>query len=137
MIKSRAIGIFGFIFISAVAYFYFFESKKLACHKPLPGWSVPEHKIPHLRPIMKVYLRDDGIEKWNNININDRKFIELMNILYNLDPCPFVLFSYDKNVDCSRLNFIRKEMEESLDCAKGRCGEGVGWQHDDEIIILP
>lgn len=137
MMKKYIIWIFGFIFISAILYFYIFGSIiKEDCHKPLMGWLVPEDKIPHLRPIMKIYLRDDGIVKWNNVNINDRKFIELMNILYNLDPYPFVLFNYDKNVDCSRLKFIRKEMEENLDCAKGRCGEGVGWQHDDGVIIL-
>jgi hypothetical protein len=129
--KRHIIGIFSVIACFAMIYYYGFNSKKTDCHKPLPKWSVPADKIPHLRPTMDIYLGNDGIVRWNNVKINDDKFFELMKISYGLDPYPFVIFNYDKSIECDRLNFIRKRMEQSLGCAEGRCGEGTGWEHDD------
>jgi hypothetical protein len=128
---NKKISYFVIIPLLIGSFYIFTKNRDIQCYKPLAGWSVPADKIPHLVPTMEIYLQKNGIVKWNNKEVSDTKFVEIMKAATELDPFPFMIFNYDKDIECDRLNFIRKKMEQSLNCAEGYCGEGTRWEHDD------
>ena len=105
------------------------------CPNTLAGWRKPG-VIGHQVPAYFVTLEANGeltTSLWMGYGMEpvektDRRGLrQLMSHVPEMNPLPMVILKPAAEAACSDVKAIRAEMDATLDCKAGKCGEGAGW----------
>jgi len=91
-----------------------------------PDWAVPSDGLPHNILVNRVSVAGADRLRWNGEAISRAQLREYLTFVRGMRPRPFTILQPDRNVDCIFLEAVRADMEATLPCDEGACGEGRG-----------
>jgi hypothetical protein len=99
------------------------------CAGPRAGWVTPSDGSPHWAIINRISIDPNQVIKWNGVEVSRERLREYLGIVRTMNPLPFTVLSFERDVDCQLLGSIRDDMAAALPCDQGACGEGRGpWE---------
>lgn len=104
------------------------EKQSSRCADPPVGWLRPSDGRLDLAVVNTLVVEKNGELKWNGVKIRRSELTSYFKKVRNINPSPFTILSPHPEADCAIINSIRNEMNETLGCKNGGCGEGVGWR---------
>lgn len=64
---------------------------------------------------------------WSGKKVQPQELNALLYLRSEMSPAPKLLLRHEQGADCSQVNDIRTLMQNTLDCASGKCAEGAEW----------
>jgi len=109
-----------------------FSASYPSCNTPLKGWRQAKDGIPHLAIVVTIALGRNKALWWNKKAVSWSEFKKLLDASAKGGSNAFWVLEPNSVAECRDVNEVRREMEKTLTCSKGRCGEGRGiWERKD------